>query len=96
MDTVFEAVLMGKIETITEVLRNGTGETEILQARDNWGLSLLHWAVATGQRKTAAFLINRGADVNARSNNGWRPLKLAREAGDDEMVALLVKSGAKK
>jgi len=96
MDTVFEAVLMGKVERINEALRSASAENEILLARDKWGLSLLHWAVATGQKKTAAFLINMGADVNARSNNGWRPLKFAREAGDNEMVALLEENGAKK
>ena len=46
-------------------------------------------------KELAEFLLARGADANAKDKAGKTPLKLAEERGNDVMVALLKKHGAK-
>jgi ankyrin repeat protein len=54
----------------------------------------LHWAAHYGHPSVAAYLIGRGAAVNADRGGGWTPLHLAAERGHLEIVKLLVARGA--
>jgi ankyrin repeat protein len=58
------------------------------------GYTPLHWAARDGGEEVAAYLIRRGADVNARADQEWRPLHLAAEQGHLALVKLLVEHGA--
>lgn len=58
------------------------------------GWSALHYAVFNGQDKLARFLIERGAQINARSPNGSTPLMMAAREGRDELARLLIDAGA--
>lgn len=51
-------------------------------------------AINMGKYDVAAFLIESGADVNARSVRGETPLMLAAHVGAPEIVGALVKKGA--
>ncbi len=93
---IYEAALKGELDRIMESVSKADPELSFVAERDEWGLTLLHWAVATGQRRTAELLVSMGADINARSNNGWRPLKLAQDAGDREMAYYLEEKGARR
>lgn len=42
----------------------------------------------------AAFLIEQGAELNARSENGTTPLMMAARYGNSDLVPLLLKAGA--
>ncbi len=55
----------------------------------------LHAAVA-GRKADAMSqcLLERGADVNARQHGGWTALQGAAQAGDREIVKLLLANGA--
>jgi len=53
------------------------------------------FAVEKGDSGVVAFLVEHGADVNAKDNNGITPLMYAVEKGDSEVVAFLVEHGAK-
>lgn len=77
---------------------------ELLLARgvvvdqESHGATALHWCVLRDARDMAAWLIERGADVDARGRK-WRreghtPLELARERGRSAMAALLRDAGA--
>jgi RNA polymerase sigma factor (sigma-70 family) len=52
-------------------------------------------AVLERQDNVAAYLLSKGANVNAVDGNDWTPLHRAATQGDLAMVRLLVKHGAK-
>jgi ankyrin repeat protein len=59
------------------------------------GYSPLHWAAREGRFDVAAYLISRGADVNAADGAGWTPLHLAAREGHLVVVRVLVEHGAR-
>lgn len=57
-----------------------------------WGNTPLHYAARDGRREACQFLLQRGADVNARNQRGQTPLH--RALIDPELVWLLINCGA--
>ncbi len=64
-----------------------------VNARDDFGVSPLH--VAANDR-VAAFLLARGASLDAVDGRGYTPLRVMRQAGRQDVVDLLVSKGAKE
>jgi ankyrin repeat protein len=58
------------------------------------GYTPLACAARSGHTPVAAYLIGRGAKVNAADGLGWTPLHLAALAGHLDVVKLLVENGA--
>ena len=54
----------------------------------------LHWACRNGQTDTALELIDRGAEVSAKNNDGDTPLHCACRNGHTEIVQILIARGA--
>jgi ankyrin repeat protein len=52
-------------------------------------------AVERGSRKTVAFLLVYGADVNLKNHENLTPLALANKTGHKDLVELLQKCGAR-
>jgi hypothetical protein len=48
----------------------------------------------SGDAKTVKLLLEKGADVNAKDNEGWHPLQLAAKRGDLELIKVLLENGA--
>lgn len=71
---------------------------DLINARDQTGLTPLHLATRNGQVVVAKFLIASRADVNARNSGsagaGDTPLHLAAARGYKSLVELLLASGA--
>jgi len=53
----------------------------------------LHFASDRGTKEVAELLIARGADVNAKSEDGWTPLHSAA-GGQKEIAEFLIENGA--
>jgi uncharacterized protein len=56
--------------------------------------SALHYAVFAGRGEVATVLLERGADINARSTNGSSVLMMAVYEGHEDLVKLLLARGA--
>ena len=74
----------GQTEAVRWLLDHGA-----VLNRDGKHWDALHYAVFNGHTKLAAELIQRGADVNARTPNGSTALMLAAREGNDAARLLL-------
>ena len=63
-------------------------------SKSNRGWTPLYWAVVSGHRDVAEFLLADQADVNARDDNTWPLLHTAAYLGDEETTELLLTHGA--
>ena len=68
-------------------------EVEVDHADDE-GRTALHWALYTKHADVVPVLIDAGADIEARCNDGYSPLLYATEAEELGLFKLLVRSGA--
>ncbi|WP_404664946.1 ankyrin repeat domain-containing protein [Rhabdochlamydiaceae symbiont of Dictyostelium giganteum] len=68
----------------------GSDLDELYQGKE----SLLHVAVKAGKLAHVAYLIQHFADINLKDSKGDRPLHLAIQQGNYEMVKLLMACGA--
>jgi ankyrin repeat protein len=59
------------------------------------GYTPLFWAVESNKEKLVSFLVEHGANINAKSNKGKTPLSIATEAGFTNIVEILKANGAK-
>ncbi|HUD70937.1 MAG TPA: ankyrin repeat domain-containing protein [Dongiaceae bacterium] len=94
--TLWEAVTIGLKERVVEILRR---EPSLIGEYSHDGWTALHLAAFFGHRDLAAFLIERGADVNARSKSETfaqanTPLHAAAANKQTEVARLLVERGA--
>ena len=58
------------------------------------GWTPLHYAATGPEPASVAWLLERGAEANARSPNGSTPLMMAARYGSEESVTLLLAKGA--
>lgn len=86
---IMHAAWKGRVEAVRWLLERGARLN-----RDGPAWSALHYAVFVGQKDVAALLVERGADVNARSTNGSSPLMMAAREGREELAQFLLGAGA--
>ncbi|KAF2174539.1 ankyrin, partial [Zopfia rhizophila CBS 207.26] len=65
-----------------------------LESKDQYGRTPLLRAAKNGHEAVVRLLVELGADVNARSNDGWMALRWAAENGHEAVVRLLLERGA--
>ena len=90
-DTLWGAAVAGKLPAIEAALAEGT---DVNAQDDEVGLAPLAWAALHGQTEAMRLLIEKGADVNARSEDGNTPLHVAAFLGQAEAAKLLIDNGA--
>ena len=94
-----EAETKAKTEAVIARFVEAVGHRPSPTRKDTDGITDLHRAAARDLREAAALLIEKGADVNAKSNQkyrkGYTPLHYAAERGNArETAALLIEKGA--
>jgi len=87
--TIHGAARAGDLATVRALIEK---DAKLALARDEAGLTPLHLAAGSGRADVAAYLVARGADVNAADNNAWTPLHAASAADQDEAVRLLIEN----
>ncbi|MFO0888670.1 MAG: acyltransferase family protein [Isosphaeraceae bacterium] len=89
--TLIAAVRLGDRAAVERRLQDGA---DVKAVDPGLGVPPLAWAALRGDRDIAALLIDRGADVNARSGDGSTPLQSAAFLGHADVAELLVERGA--
>ena len=90
-DELCEAAAAGDIEAVKAELNEGADPN----ARDSeLGATPLSWATLFNHVEVAEFLIQKGADVNARNRDGGTSLHGAAFLGHADIAALLIQKGA--
>jgi len=64
---------------------------ELVNARNKYGETPLHWAAYRGKTRIAKLLIKKNADINARDTIGDMPLSIAIKRGHKAIVRALRK-----
>jgi ankyrin repeat protein len=77
------------------MLTKGADVDEAPTSGELQGWTILHFASRENKMKAVKFLLDRGADPNAKNNNGDTPLSMAEKQGNTEVIALLKDHGAK-
>ena len=90
---LFEAAAVGRLDRVRELL-NANAASINSHSHDGW--TPLHLASHFGQKEIAAYLLSKGASVEARAKNplGNTPLHAAVAGGQRTCVALLLQHGA--
>lgn len=61
------------------------GASTIIINKEN-GKTPLHMSAFNGRYETSKFLIDNGADINAKDNNGFTPLDYAKKYGNNQVL----------
>lgn len=90
---VFQNCVAGRTQSVLEEIDR---DPKLLESHSSDGWTPLHLAAFFGHRELAKALLNRKADVDARSTNamGNTPLHAATAGGNVELARLLLENGA--
>ncbi len=86
------AAFFGNARAVHNLLAKGAGPN--LASNNPMRVCPLHSAVAGRHMEIVRMLVEAGADVNARQQQGFTPLHGAAQAGDEEMARFLLGNGA--
>jgi ankyrin repeat protein len=89
------AATAGSVDMVRFLVASGA-KVNAVSKGEYGGRNALISAVEDGQVDVVRALIELKADVNARLADGRTPLKVARAAGNEELVALLKAAGARE
>lgn len=90
-DNLWGAARTGDLDGIKRYLAEGA---DINELSPETNISPLSWATMMGHAKAAELLLQLGADVNVRQEDGGTPLHIAASLGRAEIAELLIKEGA--
>jgi ankyrin repeat protein len=69
---------------------------DMATARDKYGMTPLHYAAFHGDYRSIQLLVDKGADVNAKADNGHTPVMLAASRNYRRARDLLLELGARQ
>jgi ankyrin repeat protein len=90
--SVFDAADEGKLEELQRILDESP--SNIYKTHDYGYASALHYACKSGHYDCAKLLLDRGANVNAKTQSAETSLHYAAQYGHPEIARLLLERGA--
>ena len=87
-EAFYDAATMGDRETVKAML---TKEPQLVRAGDQYGFTALHGVAGQDEPELAELLIESGAEVSAKNEDGMTPLHIAQYAS---IIEVLVRHGA--
>jgi uncharacterized protein len=84
----FNSAVFGNLVEVRAMLE---ADPTLVHSKDKWEFTALHGVAGEEQYEMAEYLLNHGADPNAKNDEGITPLHLAAYP---EMAELLVRRGA--
>jgi len=90
-DKIHEAVQKGDVEKVQTLLRQNPA---LVDTRDEFDRTPLHWAVRGVHFELMQLLIEKGADINAKDNAWITPLHSVASRGHKQAAELLIAKGA--
>ncbi len=88
---LIEAVKSGTIDEVKKIIAS---DSQSLKSVDERQMTPLHYAAEKGYADIADYLIEKGADMNAKNARGSKPIHIASSTGQLDVVKILVKRGA--
>ncbi|KAK5985554.1 Palmitoyltransferase [Trichostrongylus colubriformis] len=80
----------GNLDAVKIMLQDNP---QLLSSADNDGYTALHRAAYNNHVDVVTFLLEGGADAEARTNQGWTPLHSAANWGNYEVIGRLISHG---
>jgi len=90
-EDIWSATGMGKIQMVKNLVNR---DSSLINAKDNFGNTPLHFAAYYGKNDLVTFLLDSGASLEAKNNKDETPLFSAGIGKRKSTVMLLVKKGA--
>jgi len=81
----------GNIDKVKEIILN---QPELINKKDENGLSLLHWACDRSQLGMVQWLIEQGININEKDNEGETSLSYALLCENYDIAKYLIEKGA--
>lgn len=94
MESIHELIRKGDVEQVTNLIEN---DNSVIEALDDRGWHPLHVAAELGNITIARLLIDHGANVNTRTEEGLdsTALDMASGNGSAELIQFLLSVGAR-
>lgn len=89
----FPDIVTTLLDTLAEQM--DAPEEELVDVRNQFGWTPLHWAGKAGMAAAGSVLLQRGADVNAKNLFGNTPLHEAINSGDMDVINVILNAIAK-
>jgi ankyrin repeat protein len=89
---IHKAIKNGQIGLVADLINKSP--SLIAETDKEQGATPLHWSAVYRRPEIAKLLIDKGADVNAKTKDNMTPLHNAAQNGCDEIIELLLNSGA--
>ncbi|KAF7667818.1 hypothetical protein LDENG_00042950 [Lucifuga dentata] len=88
---IFDYCRENNIDHISKAI---SSQTVDVNAKDEEGRALLHWACDRGHKELVSVLLHNKADINSQDNEGQTALHYASACEFADIVELLLKAGA--
>ncbi|MBA2709463.1 MAG: ankyrin repeat domain-containing protein [Tatlockia sp.] len=89
---IYLAIQYNRLDLVQALIKN---DFKLINHVDRNGHTPLHWAASEGREDIVRYLISQDAELNPLAKDNKAPINLAAKNGNNQIVELLLKAGAK-